>query len=133
MLRENLHLFLQDLHNDERILFRKYERTYYKIISTNKAICFNENCIREKLCPKNLYRGGLTWHKRQTVEDLLRRRNVDNLRRIEDLKKERLRLYNEIKARLNEERLNEMDQIVTSLMENHSRIVDARLTKKLIT
>ena len=48
-------LFLNTLRDEEKRLYRKYEKTYFRIISTTKAIAFNENCIREQLCPKTEY------------------------------------------------------------------------------
>ena len=47
-----LNRFFYNLRDEERITYRKYEKTYLKIINTTKAITFNNNCIREKLCPK---------------------------------------------------------------------------------
>ena len=126
-------LFLNNLRDEEKRLYRKYEKTYFRIITTTKAIAFTENCIREKLCPKTLYRGGLTSRKRQHVEELLRQRNIDNLRRLEELGREKQMLYNDIRAIFREDLLNEMDQLLNIKAENHSRIVDTRLTKKLIT
>ena len=95
-----LRRFLHNLQHGDKTLFRKYEKTYLSVISTAKAIRFNENCIREQLCPKSLYRGGLTWQKRQKVEDLLRQRNVDYLRRLDDLEAQKLRLLNAIMEEL---------------------------------
>ena len=48
-------LFLNNLRDEEKRLFRKYEKTYLRIITTTKAIAFNENCIREQLCPKTRF------------------------------------------------------------------------------
>ena len=43
-----LYNFLQHLCNEEKVIFRQYEKTYYRIISTTKAISFNDNCFRLK-------------------------------------------------------------------------------------
>ena len=48
-------LFLHNLRDEEKRLYRKYEKTYFRIITTTKAIAFTENCIREKLCPKTVF------------------------------------------------------------------------------
>ena len=58
---------------------------------------------------------------------------MDNLRRLESLKREKDRLYEEIKSRLSPGRLNEMDQLMEGLKDHHTQKVDTRLTKKLIT
>ena len=44
-------VFLNNLQDEEKSLYRKYEKTYFKIIDATKAMAFNENCIREELCP----------------------------------------------------------------------------------
>ena len=49
-----LRRFLSNLQPGDKALYRKYEKKYLSIISTRKAISFNENCIREKLCQKSL-------------------------------------------------------------------------------
>ena len=47
-------VFLNNLQDEEKSLYRKYEKTYFKIIDATKAMAFNENCIREELCPNRL-------------------------------------------------------------------------------
>ena len=47
-----LRRFLSNLQPGDKALYRKYEKTYLSIIFNAKAMSFNENCIREKLCPK---------------------------------------------------------------------------------
>ena len=68
----------------------------------------------------------MTSRKRQHVEELLRQRNIDNLRRLEELGREKQRLYNDIRAIFREDLLNEMDQLLNIKAENHSRVVDTR-------
>ena len=36
-------LFLHNLRDEEKRLYRKYEKTYFRIITTTKAIAFMEN------------------------------------------------------------------------------------------
>ena len=43
MNETDLNRFLYNLRDDERITYRKYEKTYLKIINTTKAITFNNN------------------------------------------------------------------------------------------
>ena len=38
----------------QRKTFKQYERTSYKIINTTNAIKFNNICLQEHLCPKNI-------------------------------------------------------------------------------
>ena len=108
MDKTELHRFLGNLRYEEKTTYRKNERTYLKVIDTTKAITFNDNCIREKLCPKSLYRGGLTWRKCQMAEDLLRQRNVDNLRRLDELEQQKRKLHEDLRSMLSEDKLREM-------------------------
>ena len=38
-------LFLNNLRDEEKRLYRKYEKTYFRIITTTKAIAFTENYL----------------------------------------------------------------------------------------
>ena len=49
-----LNQFFDSLHPESKVYFRKFEKFSLKIISSNKAINFNKNCLREKLCPKGI-------------------------------------------------------------------------------
>ena len=76
--------FLQNLNEDNKRKFRKYETCCLNIINATKATCFNENCIREKLCPKSLKNCGrakLTW---SGVEKILHQRNEDNKKKLKE-------------------------------------------------
>ena len=44
--------FISNLSQDTKKYFRLYERFSMKVIDSEKAINFNNNCLREKLCPK---------------------------------------------------------------------------------
>ena len=61
-------LFLHNLRDEEKRLYRKYEKTYFRIITTTKAIAFTENCIREKLCPKILHNYTFNYYLNGTLE-----------------------------------------------------------------
>ena len=48
-------IFLRGLSADNKKKLRKYEDSCRRLIDATQAIIFNENCIREKLCPKSIY------------------------------------------------------------------------------
>ena len=47
--------FISNLSQDTKKYFRLYERFSMKVIDSEKAINFNNNCLREKLCPKGIF------------------------------------------------------------------------------
>ena len=47
-------LFLNNLRDEEKRLYRKYEKTYFRIITTTKAIVFTENNYFEILGRNNI-------------------------------------------------------------------------------
>ena len=51
----NFRILHQRLNEEEKKIFRKHEDSIKKTINATEAIVFNENCIREKLCPKSIY------------------------------------------------------------------------------
>ena len=54
MQPRNQNEFFNSLQHENKVHFRKIEKYSLKIISSTKAINFNNNCLREKLCPKGL-------------------------------------------------------------------------------
>ena len=54
--RYTLNQLYRTLSNESKLEFRKYERFSLKEIDASKAIIFNNNCIRERLCPKSTKR-----------------------------------------------------------------------------
>ena len=54
MEERSLRVFLQELTAENKKKLRRYEDSYKRIIDATEAVNFNENCIREKLCPKSI-------------------------------------------------------------------------------
>ena len=52
--RNRMNEFLVTLQDDTKAQFRKFEKYTLKSIDSRKAITFNNNCLREKLCPKGI-------------------------------------------------------------------------------
>ena len=48
---DNYFRFLTD---DNKSKLRAYEKVCLRIINTKNAIRFNNNCLRERLCPKSI-------------------------------------------------------------------------------
>ena len=47
--------FIQNLTNTEKKFFLKIKNLTLKIVKAVSAVDFNKNCLREHLCPKNIY------------------------------------------------------------------------------
>ena len=71
MEERSLNIFLQELTTDNKKKLRKYEDSYKRIVDATEAVNFNENCIREKLCPKSIGRCGRAWTRWNEVEKIL--------------------------------------------------------------
>ena len=71
---EQLRILLVNLHPSNKTLFRRFEQINYKHIETVHDLKFNQNCLRERLCPKSIKPNGrhsVTW---PLVEKILRQR-----------------------------------------------------------
>ena len=55
MEEANFRVLHQKLSENEKKTLRKHEDSMKRVIDATEAIVFNENCIREKLCPKSIY------------------------------------------------------------------------------
>ena len=51
---ENVRLYIDNLNEGNKTLFRRLEKLNYKLIEATHSIRFNKNCLREKLCPRGL-------------------------------------------------------------------------------
>ena len=83
----------------------RIENTSHKVISAELAINFNNNCVREKLCPKSVFRRGLARPSWTGVERTLRQR----IKEAEDRLEKARRTYEELWTNFMEQ---EDDQIV---------------------
>ena len=58
---QQIRSFIERLDEDNKRKFRRFEGCCLRIINATKAICFNENCIGEKLCRKSLQNIGINF------------------------------------------------------------------------
>ena len=59
---QQVRYFIENLNEDNKRKFCKYERCCLKQINTTKAICFNQNCIRNFVRKVISIRGRATFH-----------------------------------------------------------------------
>ena len=131
MLQRQLNAFFNNLSEQCRLLFRKYEKFTLKVIDAKKAIRFNTNCIREKLCPRGILKYGktkLNWH---AVENILMQRSRESSSRLKKYTESAEEAWNNFVTATNNETQEKAREIITHLEEHHTKCVDARLGKKL--
>ena len=103
MEERSLRVFLQELTVENKKKLRRYEDSYKRIIDATEAVNFNENCIREKLCPKSIGRCGRAWTRWNEVEKILRQRIREAETRIRENEEEKERRREEFCATTTEE------------------------------
>ena len=47
--------YIQSLSHDNKKVFYKIRNVVLKIVKSTSAVDFNQNCLREHLCPRNIY------------------------------------------------------------------------------
>ena len=71
---DNLRLYIDNLNEGNKTLFRRLEKLNYKLIEATHSIRFNKNCLREKLCPRGI----------QILENELQSNNELDMRSVVD-------------------------------------------------
>ena len=129
--RYTLNQLYRTLSNESKLEFRKYERFSLKEIDASKAIIFNNNCIRERLCPKSIKKHGNAKHNWKAVETILLQRNSENKDLLEKHHASAQAAWRNFTAITNIETQETAKTVMKQIEEHHSRCVDARLSKKL--
>ena len=128
----NFGILHRRLNEEEKKRFRKYEDSVKKVIDATEAIVFNENCIREKLCPKSIRRSGRAWMRWKEVEKILRQRIRESEDRIRRFEAEATARWEDFCNTTSEE----IQEIARSLMQSEQRryrqTVSTRHSKKLL-
>ena len=109
----------------------KIENLCHKIISAELALIFNNNCIREKLCPKSISRSGPTRHTWTGVERIIRQRITEAEKRLEDAKKKHEELWNIFMEEEDEELINRATIYLQGEAERFRATTRTRHEKKL--
>ena len=124
-----IRLFLKHLTSEQTSKFRKWEGTNIKIINATYANIFNQNCLREHLCPKSIKLSGRTGNPWLGVQNTLLQRIKLNDEIIRKTSFDEKQQWEELKEDLNLEKREEAIRIMEGIKMNQERKVSARLSK----
>ena len=121
--------FIQSLSVANRRAFFKIKNSVLKIVKATSAVDFNQNCLRENLCPRSI-NGQPTGNHSTT--NILKKRLQDAQQRLQQASEEKTALWNAFSMdqdHLRQEASQHLDEY-----ERHQQwIANTRIQKKLTT
>ena len=122
--------YIQSLSHDNKKVFYKIKNAVLKIVKSTSAVDFNQNCIREHLCPRSI--NGRHTGNRSNTTNILKKRLQDAQDRLQKAEEEKAALWTTFA--LDQEHLRPTAIELLDEYERHQQwIANTRIQKKLTT